>query len=233
MMTMGRRTIPRVLARTLTKVAFEVREGELRLAREKFDLSTSGINLLAKPSAYTVLVAHPDELVSVVVAKPKASALLLPHVRGDTIVAKSADRLKMSPGAGDSKRLAIPIAGSRAARAEATGKVRKAWTPAQLYEKYGMYTNKEHVRWKKTGGRSGASTGKSDKGRLFISKIGNVYLRAKRSGGDLIRLYRLRGQGKLRARFTFVDRATRVARAAVTDKFRYVLDKEIRKSSSR
>jgi hypothetical protein len=234
MMTMGRRKIPAVLARTLTKVAYEVRDGELKLAREKFNLSARGSSLLAKPQAYTILVAHPDNLESAVVAKPKASELLLPHVRGDTITDKSSvERLKMRIDRGGDTRLAIPVAGSRTARTDTQGRVRKAWTPAAIYEKYGSYT-KEHPAWKKTGRRSGASSahGRQRRGRLFISQIGNVYIRAAKSGGALIRLYRLRSKGKLKARFTFVARAEKVAKGAITDKFRYVLDKEIRKSAS-
>jgi hypothetical protein len=110
------------IADALNRTAFEVLDDEERAIRSAFSfVSESTAKFLGR--GFYFRKATPNNLMAKVIAKPKSSALLIGHVRGDTIRA-GAEHLSFR---GD---LAVPIPGN--IKRSVRGKVAKRLLPSEV-----------------------------------------------------------------------------------------------------
>jgi hypothetical protein len=99
------REAPRTIADALNRVAFEVLDEEEREVRSSFSFAgPSTERFLARSFFFDR--ATGSNLVATVRAKPKGNALLLGHVRGDTV---EPDKRRLTFGEGAEEQIAAPV----------------------------------------------------------------------------------------------------------------------------
>lgn len=206
---------PRLLARALNRVAFDVLEAEQAEARRSFpDASSRGQGFLAGRGSFRFNAARPDRLEAQVFPNPatgrrrgRREEILEEHRRG-AVVLPNKRRLSIEGS------VAVPLGRVRKARGQ-TGRV-----PAEFQ----MRRILRPVRKTKRGGLR-----KSDQNRIraFVAERGGrgAILFRPRPGSPLEALYALVPQARLEARFDFYRAARDQAVRSFPEKVRRELEK--------